>query len=183
MNDTSPACSHRHIRCSAANAFYVAGARFALVKSRGFRVDAMAGAEGLRRAGTVKRMMGNVEAYLACCQLGITMASLGLGWVGEPTRSRRCSRRCRTDSVLPDNALHFTSFMVGFLVFSSLHIVVGEQVPKTAGDPASRAGLAMDRVSAPSCSCSHVLAGDRMAACAQRSCGFSASGMARNRRS
>jgi CBS domain containing-hemolysin-like protein len=75
-------------------------------------------------------MLQNVEAYLACCQLGITMASLGLGWVGEPTVSALL-----TPVLLPlgmsEHALHFTSFLIGFLVFSSLHIVVGEQVPKT----------------------------------------------------
>ena len=69
----------------AANAFYVA-AEFALVKSRGFRINAMAEQNrfGARR---LQQMLGNIEAYLACCQLGITMASLGLGWVGEPTVS------------------------------------------------------------------------------------------------
>src|SRR5215207_3856598 len=67
----------------ALNAFYVA-AEFALVKSRGFRIDAMA-EENRFGARLLQKMMGNLEAYLACCQLGITMASLGLGWVGEPT--------------------------------------------------------------------------------------------------
>jgi CBS domain containing-hemolysin-like protein len=61
----------------AANAFYVA-AEFALVKSRGFRINAMA-EEGRFGARLLRRMVLNVEAYLACCQLGITMASLGLG--------------------------------------------------------------------------------------------------------
>ena len=69
----------------ALNAFYVA-AEFALVKSRGFRIDAMA-EENRFGAKLLQTMMGNLEAYLACCQLGITMASLGLGWVGEPTVS------------------------------------------------------------------------------------------------
>ena len=112
----------------AANAFYVA-AEFALVKSRGFRIDAMA--EQNRFGGRLlKQMMGNIEAYLACCQLGITMASLGLGWVGEPTVAALLTP-VLTELGMSDNALHFTSFLVGFLVFSSLHIVVGEQVPKT----------------------------------------------------
>jgi len=112
----------------AANAFYVA-AEFALVKSRGFRIDAMA--EENRFGGRLlKKMMGNIESYLACCQLGITMASLGLGWVGEPTVATLL-KPVLSEFGMPDSALHVTSFMVGFLVFSSLHIVVGEQVPKT----------------------------------------------------
>src|SRR4051812_18895724 len=69
----------------AANAFYVA-AEFALVKSRSFRVKTMVERNKFG-ARLLQQMMGDVEAYLACCQLGITMASLGLGWVGEPTVS------------------------------------------------------------------------------------------------
>ena len=112
----------------AANAFYVA-AEFALVKARGFRIDALA---EQNRFGTrlVQRMLTNIEAYLACCQLGITMASLGLGWVGEPTVSALL-HPVLVPLGMSESALHVTSFMVGFLVFSSLHIVVGEQVPKT----------------------------------------------------
>jgi CBS domain containing-hemolysin-like protein len=75
-------------------------------------------------------MMGNIEAYLACCQLGITMASLGLGWVGEPTVSALL-HPVLVPLGMSESALHFVSFLTGFLVFSSLHIVVGEQVPKT----------------------------------------------------
>jgi len=112
----------------AANAFYVA-AEFALVKSRSFRVNTMV-EQNRFGARLVQRMMGNVEAYLACCQLGITMASLGLGWVGEPTVSALL-KPALDPLGMPEQALHFTSFMIGFLVFSSLHIVVGEQVPKT----------------------------------------------------
>ena len=99
------------------------------MKSRGFRVNAMA-EENRFGARLVQRMMGNIEAYLACCQLGITMASLGLGWVGEPTVSALLGPLLEPLG-MPENALHFTSFLIGFLVFSSLHIVVGEQVPKT----------------------------------------------------
>ncbi|MBI4274907.1 MAG: HlyC/CorC family transporter [Rhizobiales bacterium] len=112
----------------AANAFYVA-AEFALVKSRGFRIDAMA-EENRFGARLLQQMMGNIEAYLACCQLGITMASLGLGWIGEPTVSALLNP-VLIPFGMPEPALHFTSFLLGFLVFSSLHIVVGEQVPKT----------------------------------------------------
>jgi CBS domain containing-hemolysin-like protein len=95
----------------AANAFYVA-AEFALVKSRGFRVDAMA-EENRFGAHLLQKMMGNIEAYLACCQLGITMASLGLGWVGEPTVAALLEP-ILTPLGMPEQALHFTSFLVGF---------------------------------------------------------------------
>jgi CBS domain containing-hemolysin-like protein len=112
----------------AANAFFVA-AEFALVKSRGFRVNALA-EQNRFGARLVQKMLGNIEAYLACCQLGITMASLGLGWVGEPTVAALL-HPLLDPLGMPDQALHLTSFLLGFLVFSSLHIVVGEQVPKT----------------------------------------------------
>ncbi|MBR0960821.1 hemolysin family protein [Bradyrhizobium japonicum] len=112
----------------AANAFYVA-AEFALVKSRGFRVKAMV-EQNRFGARLLQTMMGNIESYLACCQLGITMASLGLGWIGEPTVSALLSPILHPLG-LPEATLHFTSFLAGFLVFSSLHIIIGEQVPKT----------------------------------------------------
>jgi CBS domain containing-hemolysin-like protein len=112
----------------AANAFYVA-AEFALVKSKGFRINAMA-EQNRFGARLLKKIVGNIEAYLACCQLGITMASLGLGWIGEPTVSAFLWP-VLVPLGMPESALQFTSFLIGFLIFSSLHIVVGEQVPKT----------------------------------------------------
>src|SRR5690606_19550926 len=63
----------------AANGFFVA-AEFALVKSKGFRIDALA-EQGRWGASLTQHILKHIEAYLACCQLGITMASLGLGWV------------------------------------------------------------------------------------------------------
>ena len=66
-----------------ANGFYVA-AEFALVKAKGFRIENLAETRG----GAAKlslHMIKHIDGYLANCQLGITMASLGLGWVGEPT--------------------------------------------------------------------------------------------------
>jgi len=112
----------------AANAFFVA-AEFALVKARGFRIDALAEEEQFG-ARLVQKILRSIEAHLACCQLGITMASLGLGWVGEPTVAALL--KPAFDSLhMSGSVSHFTSFIVGFLVFSSLHIVLGEQVPKT----------------------------------------------------
>jgi CBS domain containing-hemolysin-like protein len=112
----------------AANAFYVA-AEFALVKARGYRINTLAKRNRFG-AKLTQRMLGNIEAYLACCQLGITMASLGLGWVGEPTVAALL-HPVLTPLGMGEAALHLVSFLTGFLLFSSLHIVVGEQVPKT----------------------------------------------------
>ena len=112
----------------ALNGFYVA-AEFALVKARGFRIDALAD-DNRFGAALTQKMLKNIEAYLACCQLGITMASLGLGWVGEPTVSA-IIRPLLEPAGLPEETIHLIAFLIGFLVFSSLHIVIGEQVPKT----------------------------------------------------
>ena len=112
----------------AANGFFVA-AEFALVKARGFRVASIAEG-GSASARLTLKIQANLESYLAACQLGITMASLGLGWVGEPAVAALLEPVFHSMG-LSDNALHTASFITGFLIFSSLHIVVGEQVPKT----------------------------------------------------
>ena len=112
----------------AANGFFV-GAEFALVKARGFRVQALADA-GQRSARMTLKIQKNLETYLAACQLGITMASLGLGWVGEPAVAALLQPLFEMAG-LSDRSLHLVSFLTGFLLFSALHITVGEQVPKT----------------------------------------------------
>jgi CBS domain containing-hemolysin-like protein len=112
----------------AANGFFVA-AEFALVKARGFRIAVRAEA-GSPAARLTLRIQDNLESYLAACQLGITMASLGLGWVGEPAVAALLEPLFRWAGIPPE-ALHTSSFIIGFLIFSSLHIVIGEQVPKT----------------------------------------------------
>jgi CBS domain containing-hemolysin-like protein len=112
----------------AANGFYVA-AEFALVKARAFRIDALA-EDNRFGAALTQKLLKNVEAYLACCQLGITMASLGLGWVGEPTVAAIVTPMLAPLG-MPEDSIHLIAFLIGFLVFSALHIVIGEQVPKT----------------------------------------------------
>jgi CBS domain containing-hemolysin-like protein len=112
----------------AANAFFVA-AEFALVKARGFRIENLPGGGGVSAKLTLK-IQAELEAYLAACQLGITMASLGLGWVGEPAVAALIEPLIGPLE-LGEQALHTISFLLGFTIFSSLHIVVGEQVPKT----------------------------------------------------
>jgi len=112
----------------AANGFYVA-AEFALVKARVFRIESAAAA-GSSAAKLTLRIQAKLEAYLAACQLGITMASLGLGWVGEPAVAALLEPLFHAMG-MPDAVLHTAAFITGFLIFSSLHIVIGEQVPKT----------------------------------------------------
>ena len=112
----------------AANAFFVA-AEFALVKIRGFQLEQAVDANK-RAARLSSRMHSNLDEYLAACQLGITMASLGLGWVGEPAVAALLEPFLSKFGVTGP-ALHTVSFIIGFLIFSSLHIIVGEQVPKT----------------------------------------------------
>ena len=112
----------------AANGFYVA-AEFALVKARGFRIEALSN-EGSSAARLTVRIQANLESYLAACQLGITMASLGLGWVGEPAVAA-ILEPWFSSMGMSDDMIHTSAFVVGFLTFSALHIVVGEQVPKT----------------------------------------------------
>jgi len=112
----------------AANGFYVA-AEFALVKARGFRIESLA-AEGSATAKLTVRIQSKLESYLAACQLGITMASLGLGWVGEPAVAALLEPLF-TEFGMSETMVHTSAFIIGFLLFSALHIVVGEQVPKT----------------------------------------------------
>lgn len=111
-----------------ANAFFVA-AEFALVKAKPARLDLLV-EEGSTRATLNLRIREHLEAYLAACQLGVTMASLGLGWVGEPAVAALLEPLFHAMH-LSEDVLHTTAFLVGFVVFSSLHIVIGEQVPKT----------------------------------------------------
>ncbi|MFT5470207.1 MAG: CBS domain containing-hemolysin-like protein [Verrucomicrobiales bacterium] len=111
-----------------ANAFFVA-AEFALVKLKRFHIDALADG-GSRAAKLTQRIHQNLEPYLAACQLGITMASLGLGWVGEPTIAAILEPMLHPLN-MSESMVHTISFLTGFILFSSLHIVIGEQVPKT----------------------------------------------------
>jgi len=111
-----------------ANAFFVA-AEFALVKAKGSRLELTVG-KGSAAAALTVQMQAKIEPYLAACQLGITMASLGLGWIGEPAVAALLEPVLSLWS-LTEETIHQIAFVVGFLAFSSLHIVIGEQVPKS----------------------------------------------------
>jgi len=113
------------------NAFFVA-AEFALVAVRRSRIDQMA-AEGDRSAQVVQRALSQLDRYISGTQLGITLASLALGWIGEPAIAVLVDRALHLVGVEPDpGALHTgAGIAVAFLVITFLHIVLGELAPKS----------------------------------------------------
>ena len=112
----------------AANGFFVA-AEFALVGVRSSRIETLA-ATGSRTAKRVLELLQNLNAYLSACQLGITLASLALGWIGEPAIARVLEGPL---SGLSDTWRHAIAFAIAFSIITSLHIVLGEQAPKLMG--------------------------------------------------
>jgi CBS domain containing-hemolysin-like protein len=113
----------------ALNGFFVA-AEFALVKVRPTQIEPLA-AEGQRRATLVRHMIRHLDAYLSATQLGITLASLGLGWIGEPAFAWIIHPLVAPFVGNNSHLLHSISVTVSFLVITILHIVLGEQAPKT----------------------------------------------------
>lgn len=111
-----------------ANGFFVA-AEFALVKIRPSRIDDLV-AEGRRFAPTAKWLATRLEQSLSAGQLGITMASLALGWVGEPAFARLVIPVLELISITSERTQHVIAFMVAFTVITALHLVIGEQAPK-----------------------------------------------------
>ncbi|HEX2271203.1 MAG TPA: hemolysin family protein [Pyrinomonadaceae bacterium] len=112
----------------AANGFFVA-AEFALVGVRTSRIETLV-AQGSRSAKRLMGLLQNLNAYLSACQLGITLASLALGWVGEPAVARLLDAPL---SHLPEWWRHAIAFFIAFSLITSLHIVIGEQAPKLMG--------------------------------------------------
>jgi CBS domain containing-hemolysin-like protein len=111
------------------NGFFVA-AEFALVKIRLTRAEEMADEHGWpgRMVHHVRR---HLDAYLSACQLGITLASLGLGWIGEPAFARLLEPLFVVWGIDDPKLIHGISFAVAFTIISFLHIVLGELVPKS----------------------------------------------------
>ena len=111
------------------NGFFVA-AEFAMVKLRSTRVEAIADENGWR--GQILRTVHNqLDAYLSACQLGITLASLGLGWVGEPAFAHILEPLLGAIGVQSPEVIKGVSFFTAFFIISYLHIVVGELAPKS----------------------------------------------------
>jgi CBS domain containing-hemolysin-like protein len=111
----------------AVNGFFVA-AEFAIVKVRSTQIEPLV-REGSKRARVAHHILSHLDVYLSSCQLGVTMTSLGLGWVGEPFVA---------DLLLPvfqmfgadSTLLHTIAFLLAFSAITFLHIVLGEQAPK-----------------------------------------------------
>ncbi len=110
-----------------ANAFFVA-VEFAVITSRRERLEPLA-ADGRRSAQLALGAMRELSLQLAGAQLGITMASLGLGFVGEPAVAKLLESALGPLS-LPDGVLHPVAFTVALALVSFLHLVIGEMVPK-----------------------------------------------------
>src|SRR5262249_49336540 len=110
------------------NGFFVV-AEFALVKIRDSQIKTLAD-EGVRRAAFVKQIKDNLNAYLSACQVGITAASLGLGWLGEPFLARMLQPFFALAGIESAAVIKSISFVLAFSTITFLHIVVGEQAPK-----------------------------------------------------
>jgi CBS domain containing-hemolysin-like protein len=111
------------------NGFFVA-AEFALVKVRPTQIEPYV-VEGLRRARVAKHMIRHLDAYLSATQLGITLASLALGWIGEPAFAWIIEPVVTAFVGENPQIVHSAALTVSFLTITVLHIVLGELVPKS----------------------------------------------------
>jgi CBS domain containing-hemolysin-like protein len=111
------------------NGFFVS-AEFGLVKLRQTRVRAIAKTFGWR-GRILSRVHKHLDAYLSACQLGITLASLGLGWIGEPAFARLLEPVFAAIKINDPEIIHGISFFIAFVTISFLHIVAGELAPKS----------------------------------------------------
>ena len=123
-----------------ANGFFVAS-EFALVGVRRSRIETLA-ESGSRNAARLLGLLDNLNAYISATQLGITMASLALGWIGEPAIAHMLEAPLR--GRVSEVTLHTISLAVAFTIITFLHIVLGELAPKTmALERAERVALAI----------------------------------------
>ncbi|MFQ5709560.1 MAG: hemolysin family protein [bacterium] len=111
------------------NSFFVA-AEFGIVKVRVARIGQLA-KEGNKRAKIAQGILEQLDTYLSACQVGITLASLSLGWIGEPFLAARFSALFAALNVESEALLHAFSFGLAFGIITYLHIVLGEMAPKS----------------------------------------------------
>ncbi len=112
------------------NGFFVAS-EFALVKVRSTQLDALE--EGDKRVALARRVTSHLDAYLSATQLGITLSSLALGWIGEPYLARLIRPLLIDLGMRSESFVHGVSFAIGFGIITYLHIVLGEVTPKSLG--------------------------------------------------
>src|SRR6185295_15914986 len=113
-----------------ANGFFVA-AEFSIVTVRKTRIDQMI-AEGHRGARAVRRAVSDPDSYIAATQLGITMASIGLGWIGEPALASLIQPGFAfLPLVVAEATAHSIAVAIAFAIVTALHITLGELAPKT----------------------------------------------------
>jgi CBS domain containing-hemolysin-like protein len=113
-----------------ANGFFVA-AEFSIVTVRKTRIDQLI-AEGNWRAHAVRRAVTDPDSYIAATQLGITMASIGLGWIGEPALASLVEPSLGfLPNLMAEATAHTIAVAIAFAIITALHIVLGELAPKT----------------------------------------------------
>jgi len=113
-----------------ANGFFVA-TEFSLVSVRRTRIQQLA-AEGNRRAASVLDRITHLDTYIAATQLGITISSLALGWIGEPVVAVVLEKILHYVPIeIGNTTTHAVSFIVAFSIVTALHIVIGELAPKS----------------------------------------------------
>lgn len=123
-----------------ANGFFVAS-EFSLVGVRKSRIESMAKA-GNRKAKRLLPLINNLNAYISATQLGITLASLALGWIGEPAVAHLIEAPLK--GRISDTLMHTIAFAIAFTIITFLHIVLGELAPKTlALERAEKTALAI----------------------------------------
>jgi CBS domain containing-hemolysin-like protein len=110
------------------NGFFVA-AEFALVKVRLSQIEQLV-ADRRMFAKTAEWLAERLDASLSACQLGITMASLALGWVGEPAFAHLIEPLLKAAGVTSETMIHGIAFVIAFSTITALHLVIGEQAPK-----------------------------------------------------
>jgi CBS domain containing-hemolysin-like protein len=111
------------------NGFFVAS-EFAIVKVRGSQLEALE-AEGESRAAFARHVTVHLDAYLSATQLGITLSSLALGWVGEPFLAKMFQPFFFMAGVTSDAVIRTSTFVIAFSIITFLHIVLGELAPKS----------------------------------------------------
>lgn len=112
----------------ALTAFFVAS-EFSIIRVRSSRIDQLI-EEGNKNAMAAKKVISNLDEYLSATQLGITIAALGLGWLGEPTVLHLIKPWFDLLHI-PAQAAEILSFVIAFSLITFLNVVVGELAPKT----------------------------------------------------